>query len=456
MTRQEQLRFCSVCSHRQMDMKQGIVCGLTGAKADFEDACPQYELDPAQAAKEEEKARKTEEAIKNAAENPRMRGATLFLFVGIISLVNLILELVGIRLIFGLGITTALHSLWGTAGLILSAVVCIAFMVLSYLANRKEAEWAYRLAFFGYLADSVLMVLLLILSMSYIRDNIFHLVVLLCTYPLHPFYSKAIREKAKAEVWSPLRIAMTVIMGVLIAGTLGMGLTIRRGVHEARDNRPLNELKASVAQTQARMEGTDTSVALVGDSAVHLRYDVTLDEASLALLRARKELMNEYIKEYMLLSYFGMDDPFLQNCVQAKCGLVMKWYCQGEELYSTSFSVRELATMYLGKHGKTADAVWKRLIAEWNKVTPVDFDGDTFKLIRAERKDKQVILYAHSTEKVSAARKKVSYLESAAQYFCSLGNDPLVRIVQMNKQPVYFHFTSDKEPSWSEEVAVKK
>lgn len=35
MTREEQLKFCQVCKHRQMDMHQGLLCGLTHAKADF-------------------------------------------------------------------------------------------------------------------------------------------------------------------------------------------------------------------------------------------------------------------------------------------------------------------------------------------------------------------------------------------------------------------------------------
>ncbi len=45
MNREAQLAFCKRCTNRKMDLKQGIVCNLTGRKADFEEECPDYNLD---------------------------------------------------------------------------------------------------------------------------------------------------------------------------------------------------------------------------------------------------------------------------------------------------------------------------------------------------------------------------------------------------------------------------
>ncbi|MDE5422813.1 rhomboid family intramembrane serine protease [Ancylomarina sp. DW003] len=42
MTREERMKFCSVCDHSKFDTKKGIVCGLTNAKADFEEECPDF------------------------------------------------------------------------------------------------------------------------------------------------------------------------------------------------------------------------------------------------------------------------------------------------------------------------------------------------------------------------------------------------------------------------------
>ena len=45
MTRKEQLEICSLCKNKKMDMQQGMLCGLTNAKADFEYTCPNYDDD---------------------------------------------------------------------------------------------------------------------------------------------------------------------------------------------------------------------------------------------------------------------------------------------------------------------------------------------------------------------------------------------------------------------------
>ena len=45
MTRAEQLTFCKRCTNRKMDMKTGLICKLTGEKADFENECDTFALD---------------------------------------------------------------------------------------------------------------------------------------------------------------------------------------------------------------------------------------------------------------------------------------------------------------------------------------------------------------------------------------------------------------------------
>lgn len=45
MTREEQLVFCKKCTNRKLDMQQGILCNLTGEKANFLTECSSYNLD---------------------------------------------------------------------------------------------------------------------------------------------------------------------------------------------------------------------------------------------------------------------------------------------------------------------------------------------------------------------------------------------------------------------------
>lgn len=45
MTREEQLIFCKKCLNRKMDLKQGLICNLTGEKATFKDECTDFKRD---------------------------------------------------------------------------------------------------------------------------------------------------------------------------------------------------------------------------------------------------------------------------------------------------------------------------------------------------------------------------------------------------------------------------
>lgn len=45
MTRDAQLQFCKVCINQKKDLNLGIVCGLRGGIADFEDECVDFQKD---------------------------------------------------------------------------------------------------------------------------------------------------------------------------------------------------------------------------------------------------------------------------------------------------------------------------------------------------------------------------------------------------------------------------
>jgi hypothetical protein len=63
MTRAEQLKLCSVCKHRKMDMQQGMLCELTNAKAYFDETCPNYDEDEKEKAKSDRIERENQETL---------------------------------------------------------------------------------------------------------------------------------------------------------------------------------------------------------------------------------------------------------------------------------------------------------------------------------------------------------------------------------------------------------
>lgn len=58
MTLEEKLKVCSICKNRKHSIKEGLVCGKTGAKPAFADDCPDFDIDIAE----------QERLKKNAAE----------------------------------------------------------------------------------------------------------------------------------------------------------------------------------------------------------------------------------------------------------------------------------------------------------------------------------------------------------------------------------------------------
>lgn len=45
MTRDAQLAFCKKCTHREMNMQQGLLCGITNQKASFNGTCMDFQED---------------------------------------------------------------------------------------------------------------------------------------------------------------------------------------------------------------------------------------------------------------------------------------------------------------------------------------------------------------------------------------------------------------------------
>lgn len=45
MTREEHLKICKTCKSQVKDLKKGIICGITGTYADFDDTCSFYQED---------------------------------------------------------------------------------------------------------------------------------------------------------------------------------------------------------------------------------------------------------------------------------------------------------------------------------------------------------------------------------------------------------------------------
>ena len=84
MNREEQLKFCRICKNKVKDLNKGLICGITGTHADFEDSCAFFSEDSE--AKEIEESSSVQKEIINSKAPMGKRFAnhvldTLFIYV---------------------------------------------------------------------------------------------------------------------------------------------------------------------------------------------------------------------------------------------------------------------------------------------------------------------------------------------------------------------------------------
>ena len=134
MTREEQLKFCSVCKNRKMDMHQGMLCELTSAKADFDSTCPNYDED----AKEKAKNERIEKEYQETLTVSGWLAFFLWFGIGVGALMSCVM-------IIGM-IPTSGYSFFGGLLEVLSILCLVAIAVLTIKAFYQKKPNAVALA----------------------------------------------------------------------------------------------------------------------------------------------------------------------------------------------------------------------------------------------------------------------------------------------------------------------
>jgi len=177
MTRQEHLKFCKTCTNRDMDLKVGLICKLTGRIADFEGECESYNLDQAAVANINDEvelegseitnqiSEQTLEKLKSEQSLP----AAIFagIFIGVIAAIawaaitvatNMKIGIVAIAIgaAVGLGMRffgKGIDPLFGISGAIIAIVSCVFGDILSiigFVANEAQLGYFETLLRFDY------------------------------------------------------------------------------------------------------------------------------------------------------------------------------------------------------------------------------------------------------------------------------------------------------------------
>jgi len=177
MTRQEHLKFCKTCTNRDMDLKVGLICKLTGSIADFENECESYNKDEVAIEKmnddvemegseiTERISDKTLEKLKSEQSLPAAIYAGVF--IGILAAIawaaitvatNMKIGIVAIAIgaAVGLGMRyfgKGIDPIFGICGAIIAIISCVFGDVLSiigFLANSEQLGYFETLFLFDY------------------------------------------------------------------------------------------------------------------------------------------------------------------------------------------------------------------------------------------------------------------------------------------------------------------
>lgn len=141
MTREDQLKFCSVCTNRGFNPKHGIICGLTNAMATFTESCTDYVKDEKEIQLEEQR----KDSLKGETNKEINRGRYALFIVGILYVITGFVESF---------VIDGHDILYGIIDWIVAAIF-IGFGVLSY----KKASLALILGLSFYVLIVILLAL---------------------------------------------------------------------------------------------------------------------------------------------------------------------------------------------------------------------------------------------------------------------------------------------------------
>ena len=212
MTPSEKIKICSTCKNSKWNKDCGIVCGLTGAKPDFDLNCEHYLKDE----KEVESVKQNESASYseiNTNNDEALKGASWFKTISILSIINIGLNFVGIQFIFSLSTTQLIqgaikHDLINPVLGVLSILVLpIFFMWTWWLTAQKGYKLCYNIGWAVYLLDTLLLAYIFFLDTSSTRilvDIVIHILVLFAF--LRIFSVNLSKNNSKPFAWGAEKV----------------------------------------------------------------------------------------------------------------------------------------------------------------------------------------------------------------------------------------------------------
>lgn len=448
LLRKAQVELCAKCSHRQQS-KTGLVCDITGEKADFIGKCQKYICDE-KAAKEQEQTKQEQSkwgGMMTLYWVLLMIGAAVTLVFGIFnymdSRINRLLALGDLLTSVAYSVI-CIYTIIALSKKLPNAVAIGKIQNYSLIAINGLVLISYMVSPIGVLELSVIIRLVISLLIA----SVF-LAYLYMDEQVKSFIPKESRHMLKYD--KPiLLLALGAIIGLYIAGFVKEG--------SAEQNMRVQELSSYVKNIQKSLK-VDTSASEyiygveMSDGAVVIKFyyntyqNSELDENLLNIQKI-------YTKEIYLFGGESIDKILLEKCYAADYGFELKTYDKNNEYsYSVFISPSEIHDLYYGIPHVTSKETWSNLLNEMNRQFPIDF-GDISCTSAELRNDTAFYNYmivdeaGVDLENITEDVMKVYLKEN----FASIMSDYFLLIAACNEMYIGFDYKSSALHNWNVKV----
>ena len=452
LLRTAQVEVCARCNNRQQS-KEGLICSLTGRRADFLCNCSNFSRDDA-AAKEQERMKKEKDG-----------------WSGFMSFYWFTLA-VGAVLTFVMAIMTFKpeESLWLAISDLVLLVGYSALCIYTIIAFAKRLPNAVKL---GKIQNYTLIALNSLNLIYYIAGltepnwggSSFRLIgsliwagiFLIYLYTsteikaVYPKESQHFLSHDKPILWS----VFGVVVALLIAGIMELA------IKEA--NQPISELRSYV-QNYNDTISINTSedsyckgLEMTDSMVIVSRHSTTYENGELTPVVLKWYPV--YTKELMFFYPQGAGAELLEKCYNANYGISLCWYDRNDVFtYSIDLTPSDIKTIVEEEKHETSLDVWRNFLSGWNEQFPSDYLGGSAVYTSAE--------IINDCAVVNLTLKDVSssdlvfltndYLKSYVNENFDAFNDSFITLAMLNKLEIQYRFDAGRVSKWSETVTLTK
>ena len=453
MTLEEKLKVCSICKNRKHSIKEGLVCGKTGAKPAFADECPDFDIDIA----EQERLKKN--AAEVAEADHRMSGA-FGAYIGFIASVaiSFLMNFLAYSQ-FTLEDILSIEFMFA-----LFFVYFCAYAIYAYIEKKSDAI---------FIAKYLSIILFLELLPDLLTGTLTDIVVSLIPVGFFLFltYSKEInkrmpKEERKLTKLNKIMVILSIIVQVFLYIGDFMGTELNAATVMDSDEKMLKEICKQQKETLPRNLGEEFYWADMTLNGNTIEFKYVYNEGMTPELGEFAELINKYRTEMAKETTWAIrDQDQLINILANtdKYGMRYKYFSpEGKLVLDLSVPNSEIKRM-ISQGGYTTRRVdFLSILDSYNKIIPLIEFFDGCKLCKCSlSNDGKTIhydlkLYGGDTAESLAELTPEHMRGQIMQVILpNMLGDVVVDLAIRNQMNISFNHTSEDVSSWKLNVLIE-